>query len=210
MTRSRLLHHHSPDRQRQLRWIVPLLALLAGTVAIVLLVEYLMADRAVSTEFFRAHKTISHTGELLRSGLFAGGAVLVLAVTAIGLWGLRVTHRIVAPVHTLHRALDALVAGDLGVRVELRSGAEFCEVGATLNRLLDEFSTTLARVHGLADRIEASASEAARHAGDDSAERRLHALAAELDRTLDFFRLEPRRIICEDDGTTTAGNVAPQ
>jgi len=208
MTRSRFLHHHKPDRTRQLRWLVPLLALLAGAAVTVLVVQYRVEDQAVSTEFFRAHKTISHTGEMLRSGLVAGAAVLLLSVLAIGMWGLRLTHRIVAPVHTLHRALDALVAGDLGVRVELHSGDEFEEVGTTLNRLLDEFTTTLARVHQLADRIEASASEAARHAHDDSAERRLHQLASELDQTLDFFRLEPRRVIREDDQTTVPTGVA--
>ena len=199
MTRSRFLHQHAVDRRRQLRWVLPLLAVLIGTVLAVLVTQYRMDDQAVSAEFFRAHKTISHTGELLRHGLIVAAAVLGLAVLAIGVWALRLTHRIVSPVHTLHCALDAMVAGELGVRVELHSGDEFQEVGKTLNRLVDEFARTLARVHGLADRIEAAASEAAREAHDDSAERRLHALAIELDQTLEFFRLEPRRTICEDD-----------
>jgi len=43
-------------------------------------------------------------------------------------WAFRLTHRIVRPVHTLHRALDALVAGELGVRVALQRGMSFREV----------------------------------------------------------------------------------
>jgi len=199
MPRFRFLHHHGPHRSRQLRWIVPLLLLLLGAVLATLAVQYRVSDQAVGTEFFRAHKTISHTGQLLQRGLVVGVVVLVLAVVAIGAWALRLTHRIVAPVHTLHRALDAMATGDLGVRVVLHEGDEFQEVAASLNRLVDEFATTLARVHALADHIEAEAGEAAREAGGDSAERRLHALASDLDRTLEFFRLEPRRTVREND-----------
>ena len=102
------------------------------------------------------------------------------------------------PVHTLHRALDALVAGQLGVRVELHPGDEFHEVGEALNRLADEFGTTLARVRSLVDRIEQAANGLASAAGDASAEARMHALVRELDETLRFFRLEPRQLIRED------------
>ena len=199
MPRARFFHSHRPHRTRQLRWVVPMLGLLLGAVLATLLVQYRVSDQAVGSEFFHAHKTISHTGELLQRGLLLGAAVLALAVVAIGVWGFRLTHRIVAPVHTLHRALDAIVGGDLGVRVELHPGDEFQEVAESLNKLVEEFGTTLARVHTLADRIESAAAEAAREAGAASAERRLHELAKELDRTLDFFRLSPRRTIREDD-----------
>src|SRR5256885_1370309 len=70
MPRSRFLHHHAPDRARQLRWVVPLLALLLGAALATLAVQYRLSDRAVGTEFFRAHKTISHTGELPRTRVF--------------------------------------------------------------------------------------------------------------------------------------------
>ena len=204
MTRSPLLHHHARDRGRQLRWVLPLVALLVAAVLATAFVQFRMSDQAVSAEFFRAHKTISHTGELLREGSVAAAAVLVLAVLAVGLWALYLTRRIVAPVHALHCALDQLVAGDLGIRVELARGDEFQEVGESLNRLVEEFASTLGRVHTLADQIEAAAAAAAREAGDDSAERRLHALAAELDRTLDFFRLAPRRTIDARNPTSAA------
>ncbi|MBI3767846.1 MAG: HAMP domain-containing protein [Deltaproteobacteria bacterium] len=199
MQRARFLHPHRPHRTRQLRWVVPMLVLLLGAALATLIVQYRLSDQAVGSEFFRAHKTISHTGQLLLRGLFVGAAVLMLAVVAIGVWAFRLTHRIVAPVHTLHRALDAIVGGDLGVRVELHPGDEFQEVGQSLNRLVEEFGATLARVHTLSDGIEAAAAAAAREADDASAERSLHQLASELGRTLDFFRLSPRRTIREDD-----------
>jgi methyl-accepting chemotaxis protein len=200
MAPSRFLHHHRAHRARQLRWVAPMLALLLAAALVTLAVQYRVSDQAVGTEFFHAHKTIGHTGELLQRGLVAGAAVLTLLVLAIGVWALHLTHRIVGPVHTLHRALDALVAGDLGVRLELHRGDEFQEVGEALNRLVDTFATSLARVHTLADRIEAAAAEAAREAHDQSAEARLHQLAKELDQTMEFFRLEPRRVIREHEG----------
>ncbi len=192
MGRFGLLHHHGVHRARQLRWVVPLAGLLLLAALATLLVQYRVSDQAVGTEFFHAHKTISHTGELLRRGLGLGALVLGVLVLGITVWGLRMTHRIVRPVHTLHRALDALGTGDLGVRVALDRHDEFQEVAEALNRLVDAFAGTLARVHALVDGIEPLAH-------DPAAAGRLRELVGELDRTVDFFRVEPRRVIREDE-----------
>src|SRR5262249_13383814 len=172
------------------------LLLLAGLAT--LAVQYRVSDQAVGTEFFRAHKTISHTGELLRRGTLIGAGVLLVVVLAIALWAFRLTHRIVRPLHTLHRGIDALVTGDLGVRVELHGDDEFHEVGAALNLLVDEFAATLTRVHVLVDRIVARTAPSTGTARDRASESEIAALVRELDTTMDFFRLEPRRTIRED------------
>jgi methyl-accepting chemotaxis protein len=195
MQRARVLHANQPARRRQLRWVVPMLALLAAATLATLVVQYRVSDQTVGNEFFRAHKTISHTGELLQRGFFVGVAVLALTLVAVGVWAFRLTHRIVAPLHTLHRALDAIMGGDLGVRVELHPGDEFQELGQSLNRLVEEFGATLARVHTLADGVRSAAADLPRDAGAG----RLLELATELDRTLDFFRLTPRRIVRENE-----------
>jgi methyl-accepting chemotaxis protein len=193
-----LLHHHPRHRARQLRWVLPVVAVVFLATLGTLAVQYRVSDQAVSTEFFRAHKTISHTGELLRRGTVIGTLVLLAVVLAITLWAFRLTHRIVRPVHTLHRGLDALVEGDLGVRVELLGNDEFHEVGAALNRLADEFATTLTRVHALVDRIVAQTAPGAGARHDQASESEIAALVRELDATMEFFRLEPRRTIRED------------
>ncbi len=190
-----LLHYHPGHRARQLRWVVPLVAFLLVAVLTTLAVQYHGSTQAIGAEFFRAHKTISHTGELLRRGTLIGSGVLLVLVLAVMVWAFRLTHRIVRPVHTLHRALEALVSGELGVRVELQREDEFREVGEALNRLVDEFATTLGKVHALVDRTAA----VTREAYSPSTHEQLRALVQELDRTMEFFRLEPRRTIREDD-----------
>ena len=170
------------------------MAFLLVAVLTTLAVQYHVSNQAIGAEFFRAHKTISHTGELLRRGTLIGSGVLLVLVLAVMAWAFRLTHRIVRPVHTLHRALDALVAGELGVRVALQREDEFREVGEALNRLVDEFATTLGKVHALVDRTAA----VARGAYSPSTHEQLRALVQELDRTMEFFRLEPRRTIRED------------
>src|SRR2546425_13361179 len=122
-----LLHHHPRHRARQLRWVLPLVALLLVAVLATLAVQYQVSNQSVGTEFFRAHKTISHTGELLQRGMVIGAVVLTILVLAVALWAFRLTHRIVRPVHKLHRALEALAAGELGVRGELHREDEFRE-----------------------------------------------------------------------------------
>jgi methyl-accepting chemotaxis protein len=186
-----LLHHDPDHRASQLRWVLPLVGLLFLAAAVTLVVQYRMSSQDVGTEFFRAHKTITNTGQLLQRGLAAGALVLGACVLATAIWALRMTHRIVSPVHALHRALEALDAGDLGVRLELHRHDEFQEVGAALNQLVDTFATTLARVHVLADRLEALAAE--------TPGAPLHELARELNETMDFFRLSPTRVIREGD-----------
>src|SRR6266403_982190 len=190
-----LLHYHAGHRARQLRWVVPLVAFLLVAVLTTLAVQYHGSTQAIGAEFFRAHQTISHTGELLRRGTLIGSGVLLVLVLAVMAWAFRLTHRIVRPVHTLHRALEALVSGELGVRVELQREDEFREVGEALNRLVDEFATTLGKVHALVDRTAA----VTREAYSPSTHAQLRALVQELDRTMEFFRLEPRRTIREDD-----------
>lgn len=195
-----LLHPHRRHRARQLRWVLPFAGLLFAAVVATLVVQYRVSDRDVGTEFFRAHKTIAHTGVLLRHGLVAGLGVLTAVVIGTALLALGFTHRIVRPVHTIHRALDALETGELGVRVALHRADEFQEVGEALNRLVERFSETLARVHAMVDQLDTIAATAAREAHDGSAEREIHRLVGELDRTVAFFRLEPRRVIREDAG----------
>src|SRR5207249_7997382 len=189
-----LLHHRPGHRARQLRWVLPLVALLLVAVLATLAVQYLVSNQSVGTEFFRAHKTITHTGELLQRGMVIASGVLTILVLAVALWAFRLTHRIVRPVHTLHRALEALVAGDLGVRVELHRDDEFHEVAEALNRLVEEFANTLARVHALVDRTAAVACGAR----DQTSEAQLRGLVGDLDQAMAFFRLEPRRTIRED------------
>jgi methyl-accepting chemotaxis protein len=193
-----LLHHHHAHRQRQLRWVLPVGAGLLVAVVLALAVQYRVGDQAVGTEFFRAHKTISHTGELLQRGFLLGLALSVLLVLGVVAWMFRLTHRIVRPVHTLHLALEQLATGDLGVRVELHREDEFREVADALNRLVETFCTTLATIHATTDRIETIVS-AARATQPSPEETQLHALVEELDGTLDFFRVGPRRVIREDE-----------
>jgi methyl-accepting chemotaxis protein len=169
---------------------------LVGTLG-TLAVQYWVSDRAIGTEFFRAHKTISHTGELLYRGTLMGSLVFFVLALAFSLFAFRLTHRIVRPVHTLHRALDALAAGDLGVRVDLHEKDEFREVGDALNHLVDEFVATLARVHALVDDIAAQTAPGVRPRYDVPPEDQLPGLVRDLDAAMDFFRLGPRRIVRE-------------
>ena len=51
MSRARLLHAHQPARRRQVRWVVPMLALLAAATLTTLVVQYRVSDQTVGTAF---------------------------------------------------------------------------------------------------------------------------------------------------------------
>ncbi len=192
-----MLHAHPIQRSRQLRWVLPAGLLLLAAILITLGVVYWSANQDIGEEFWRAHKTIHHTGELLVRGLTLAVVVLTLVLLGILAWALRLTHRVVRPVHTLHQALDELAGGNLCVRVDLHRQDEFQEVGRSLNRLVDEFCSTLTRVHALADQVDALAGEVAQGEVETSAEKRLHAVARELNETMEFFRVGAGTVIRE-------------
>jgi methyl-accepting chemotaxis protein len=195
MTPFSLLHDHPVHRSRQLRWVLPLLAVLLGAVLLTFAVQYLVSGREVEAEFFRAHKTISNTSQLLRRGIWLGSGVLLFVLLVIAAWALRMTRRIVGPVHTLHRALDELAAGNLGVRIESRHADEFHEVAEAMNKLVTEFSDVLANVHRLTDRLRDLSERVERDPQDEEARARLPQLAADFDRAVEFFRLSPPHTI---------------
>ncbi|HTQ48500.1 MAG TPA: HAMP domain-containing protein [Polyangiaceae bacterium] len=188
------LHAHPQHRRRQLRGLIPLALLLAATL-VALALQYALGSHQVQAEFFRAHKTISNTGQLLRRGTLIGGVALVLAAFALTLWSLRLSHRFVRPVHTLHRALLALAEGDLGVRLEFHRRDEFGEVAESLNRLVGDFAATLRRSHELSAR---AAALAAGEPQDARTREELNASLRALERSLGFFRLAPERVIRDE------------
>src|SRR2546428_13145105 len=102
-----LLHHHPEHRARQLRWVLPLVALVLVAVLATLAIQYQVSNQSVGREFFRAHKTITHTGELLQRGMAIGSAVLTILVLAVALGAVRLTHRLVAPRPPAHRGAHA-------------------------------------------------------------------------------------------------------
>src|SRR2546428_10256109 len=102
-----LLHHHPEHRAQQLRWVLPLVALVLVAVLATLAVQYQVSDQSVGREFFRAHKTITHTGELLQRGMAIGSAVLTILVLAVAPLAFPLTHRPLRAVHTPHPALEA-------------------------------------------------------------------------------------------------------
>src|SRR3989442_7669563 len=106
-----LLHHHPEHRARQLRWVLPLVALVLVAVLATLAVQYQVSNQSVGREFFRAHKTITHTGELLQRGMAIGSAVLSILVLAGPLWAVPPTPPLLRPPPTPPPAPQALVTG---------------------------------------------------------------------------------------------------
>lgn len=194
MPRFALLHRHQRHRARQLRWILPVVAVVLAGAAASAILAYEIGDRAVSMEFFRAHKTIHETGELLRTGLLAGFGVSALLVVLVAAWSFRTTHLIVRPIHALHLALDALAAGRLGTRVELHRHDEFQEVADALNQVARGFSDAVRRL----ERVTAELEELALYPADRGHTAELPLLAAELREILSPFDATPRPPIRPD------------
>jgi methyl-accepting chemotaxis protein len=184
-----LLHADPTHRRRQLRWVLLTTLGVAGVVAVCMCCFYYDADQQVSNEFWRAHKQISHTGQMLKHGLEMSVVLLVALSAGLAVWRFRETHRIVRAVHTIHLALQDMVAGNVGVRVQLRETDEFHEVAETLNRLVGEFRDVLTRLHPAVDDMVKAA-----EAGDIE---RVRVLAHDIDEAMDFFQVDAEKVIAD-------------
>lgn len=194
----RFLHHHQTHRSRQMRWVLPIAGCVLVAVLAIGAIVYEAGDREVEREFFRAHKTVSQTGELLWDAVIVGVVSAVALVGGCALYGLHLTHRIVRPLHTIHRALDALADGDLGVRVELRRDDEFREIGDAMNRLASRLRETVEGLETVAQELEVACGTSA--SDDEAGITALRRLTAGLRDELRRFHLEPERCIREDVG----------
>lgn len=147
------LHPVDRHRARQLRWVFSSVGLVFIAAVLAWLIFYWRADQSIESYTWSAHRKITHTGQMVTQATWIGIGVLALLSVAIAIWRFRVTNRIVRPVHALHLALDALAAGNLAVRIELKETDEFHEVAESLNKLATHLDETVRAVRDRADAL---------------------------------------------------------
>ena len=148
--RSHLVNH---DVRLRLVCDDALFALVAAVAAILIL--YFLSNREIGDNLWSAHVSIKETGELLTTGVKVAGVVTFLAVLLFGFWSLIDAHRIVGPMHRLHRLLNEIAGGNLNHEIQFRRSDEFHEVAAAADRVVDEYTPRLKAISRLAAAIAA-------------------------------------------------------
>jgi len=119
-------------------------ALVAALAAIGIL--YWLSNKQLGDSLYSAHLSIKETRDLLTNGVKIAGIVTFVAVLMFGLWSVVDAHRIVGPMHRLHRLLQEIEAGNLTHEIKFRRRDEFQEIAVAADAVVDRYAALLQEV----------------------------------------------------------------
>jgi methyl-accepting chemotaxis protein len=128
-----------------------------------------LIDRALTSanaSAARRHQEVVVAVERSRLALILG-VVLSVLISLLVVW--RVSAAVTAPIHELHRKLEAVGEGDFTQRIAAQSTDEVGQVAAALNATLEKVSRALAQVRTVSGQVTSAAAELHQSATEISA-----------------------------------------
>ena len=111
---------------------------------------YLVTNRQLEAEYYRAHQTIASTLEGLVPWIIGASLIALLAA----LFGtLRFTLSLAGPTYRLRKHLRSVADGDLTEQIMLRRGDELHDLAREINRLVDRMEKQIARLQQTTGRL---------------------------------------------------------
>ena len=173
---------------QNLRWRLVIddavFALLASLVALGIL--YYTSNREIGDSMYSAHLSLKETRHLLENGIKIAAVTTFVAVLLFGFWSFIDAHRIVGPMHRMHRLLGEIADGNLTHEIEVRKRDEFQELSSEADRLVDTFAE---RISGIRKQADVLASALGNEAMTTEQAISAREQAQELLRSLDYFKL---------------------
>ena len=142
-----------------------------------------------------------------RNMVVAGGALISLLAILGGWMLLRVTRQLGTDPEELRRVADAIAGGDLTVRTELRPGDD-TSVLASLSRMRDGLSGTVARVRGNAEAVATASAQIA--SGNNDLSARTERQASDLQMTAASTEQMGTAVATNADSARQAASLAAQ
>lgn len=137
----------------QPRLIFKTLVLVLVLIVIGGLVFYLLANKQLSWEYYRAHSTLRQVMDLLLPWLIAAN-VLGLAITMT--LALFASHSVAGPLYRLEQELHRIAEGDLTLRTGIRPGDDPKELARAISHLNQTLDQKISRVRQDFDQLSTS------------------------------------------------------
>lgn len=150
------------DKRFQFRFIVKFcLILLAGVIVSTGLL-FLFSQGTLTSSFINSRLVIQPTGNamlpaIIYTNLISLGLILVTTVVVT----LYISHKIAGPIFRLEKEIARIGAGDLTIRVALRSKDQMQAFAEGVNTMTGELNRKLADIHLQADELSRQASQTA-------------------------------------------------
>jgi methyl-accepting chemotaxis protein len=154
---------------------------------------YLLANRELSAEYYKAHSTLGYVMQNLLPWLLLVNLAGILVVLFLAVF---YTHRIAGPAYRIQQDLGKIGQGILTTRVKTRRKDQLKDLESEVNRVAQEFEQGILQVKGSLRRLESSLADLEKATGTGEANtdrlqqmvRQIRSCHEEMSRRLSFFR----------------------
>jgi methyl-accepting chemotaxis protein len=126
--------------------------------------------------------------EILR----AHGLYIFLIGLGISVLSLFLSHRIAGPLYRFERSVEEITKGNLTFRIRLRKKDEAQELANSMNRMIEELSSRISLIKGIAEELSIYIGEI-REGSDDRQKESIHKISESLERlkkALSYFNTD--------------------
>jgi len=153
--------------------LVALGALISGCIV------YAMSSSTVTTTFVNSRLTIKSTAEYILPAVLLGGVIVIfLTSIATAFIVLFTSHKIAGPLYRMEKDIDEVAAGNLAMRITLRTGDELKALAASFNVMIRSLKEKVEAAKGAASGLE----EAAGKGDGQAVKEKIEKLKSELDK----------------------------
>lgn len=128
----------SQSAQPKLLWGIAILVLISVIVGGGLF--YLLANKQLSTEYYKAHSTLKYVMEKLLPWLLL---VNLFAILVALFFAIFYTHRIAGPIYRMQEDLKKIAQGKLTTQVKTREKDQLKELESEINKMTERFKHDL-------------------------------------------------------------------
>ena len=154
---------------------------------------YLLANRELSAEYYKAHSTLRYVMQNLLPWLLLVNLAGILVVLFLGVF---YTHRIAGPAYRIQQDLGKIGQGILTTRVRTRRKDQLKGLESEVNRVAQEFEQGILQVKESLLKLESGLTDLEKATGSGEANadrlqqmvRQIRSCHEEISRRLSFFR----------------------
>lgn len=123
------------------------LVILGSLISGAMLFFYLASKRTVTTAFVNSRLSIISTADYVLPALIAISLITVVLISiATSIVVMYLSHRIAGPLYKLEKSIDEISAGNLALKIQLRSTDEISKMADCLNAMTENFRKRLSEI----------------------------------------------------------------
>ena len=151
---------------------------------------YFYSSRALMTAFIDSRLRVMSTSDFLMPALGMGALFVTALVTIIAALRLLIfSHRIAGPLYRLEKSAETIGAGDLSLRVRLRSADQLQDLAHSMDEMVSDLRTRVQAIKKQTERLDKLTSGSNASLGREELLKELKDIQARLDEQVRHFQV---------------------